>query len=163
MTQGIDKAHLAAMVTGADRERIAAFLLAEGTGFAPNGFPTTTAGAARHIWTGQAFEFPILGVEALGLSCLLRALRALPTGEPLMRHYLKSPTHSCTVFLNTDGAFVGAALHGKPNVPLPSVGPTSATVSRPVAAPEPSITRQRRKTPRRQGKPQQLDLFTDYP
>ena len=117
MTQGIDQARLAALVTGPDRERIAAFLLDGATAFAPNGFPMTTAGAARHIWTGQAFEFPILGVEAAGLSCLLRALHALPTGEPLTRHYLKSPTHTCTVFLSVKGNFVGAVLHGKVRIP----------------------------------------------
>ena len=89
MTQVIDKAHLAAVVTGTDRERIAAFLRDDATAFAPNGFPTTTAGAARHIWRGHAFEFPILGVATAGLSCLMEALTRLPIGEPLTRHYLK--------------------------------------------------------------------------
>ncbi|HSI10934.1 hypothetical protein ACQKJ1_23805 [Methylorubrum rhodesianum] len=150
MTQVIDKAHLAAVVTGTDRERIAAFLRDDATAFAPNGFPTTTAGAARHIWRGHAFEFPILGVATAGLSCLMEALTRLPIGEPLTRHYLKSPQHICTVFLNVEGAFVGAVLYGKPNVPLPD-GPVSVAVSRPTSEADPAQQRRRR--------PQQLDLF----
>ncbi|MDP4026100.1 hypothetical protein Q8W71_26070 [Methylobacterium sp. NEAU 140] len=146
MTAGADRATIAGLVTGAEGGRIAAFLRDGATGFALNPFPDTTAGAARHTWAGQAFEFPLLGIEAAGLSCLLRALAALPASEPLARHILKSPAHTCTVFLTLAGGFVGAVLHGKPGVPLPPAGPEPAAGG----------SRPRRASPTRQ-----LDLFAD--
>ncbi|MCP1556655.1 UNVERIFIED_ORG: hypothetical protein M2438_005331 [Methylobacterium sp. SuP10 SLI 274] len=148
MTVGSDRSRLAALIDGKDRALLAAFLRDEGTDFALNPFPSTTAGAARLTCAGLAFEYPILGILSAGLPCLMEALAQLPKTTPLTRCILKSAAHTCIVFLTTEEACVGAYLHGKAGVPLPVFAP---------AAPKPAP----RKGRTRQTKAEQLDLFFD--
>ena len=102
MTNETDKAGLAALIAGAEGARIAAFLHASGTEFAPNPFPQSTAGAVRHVAEGNALEYPMRGIATAGLPDLLQAVRALPTSTPLARHILKSEdgAHTCSVYLD---------------------------------------------------------------
>ncbi|GEP04450.1 hypothetical protein [Methylobacterium oxalidis] len=120
----VPKSHLAASVLSAehiaDRQLIAAFILEAATEFSANPFADTSAAAVGHIWGAQAFEFRVLGVQAAGLPCLLKAVSALPGGEPLVQEILRSGLHSLNLFHRGDGSrVVGAVLYGKPNVPLP--------------------------------------------
>ena len=158
MTNETDKAALAALIAGAEGARIAAFLHASGTGFAPNPFPQSTAGAVRHVAEGNALEYPMRGIATAGLPDLLQAVRALPTSTPLARHILKSEdsAHTCYVYLDGAGAFVGAFLHGKPDMPLPPFAPA------PAPAPAPAKPAAARRRPRWMAR--QLDLFagTDW-
>lgn len=144
-----DRSRLAALVVRKDRVLLAAFLLDAGTDFALNPFPSTTAGAARLTCAGLAFEYPILGIHAAGLPCLVEALAGLPKATPLTRCILKSAAHTCTVFTTADGACVGAYLYGKAGVSLPVFAP-------PASVPTPCKSR------RDQIKAQQLDLFLDF-
>ncbi|MCJ2032145.1 hypothetical protein MKK50_22525 [Methylobacterium sp. J-043] len=146
MTVGSDRSRLAALIDGKDRALLAAFLRDEGTDFALNPFPSTTAGAARLTCAGLAFEYPILGILSAGLPCLMEALAQLPKTTPLTRCILKSAAHTCVVFLTAEKACVGAYLHGKAGVPLPVFAPPAPTP---------------RKGRGRLARAQQLDLFLD--
>ncbi|GEP06948.1 hypothetical protein [Methylobacterium oxalidis] len=104
----------------ADRRLIADFILDAATEFGTNPFADTSAAAVGHIWGAQAFEFRVLGVQAAGLPCLLKAVTALPGGEPLVQEILRSGPHTLNLFHHGDECrIVGAVLYRKPNVPLP--------------------------------------------
>ncbi|GJE68397.1 hypothetical protein LNAOJCKE_5635 [Methylorubrum aminovorans] len=149
-----DRHRLATQMQGKDRDLLAAFLLDNGTGVGLNPFPSTTAGAARQNCAGLAFEYPILGVQSAGLTCLLKALTALPPATRLTRRILRSASHTCIVLMREDGACVGAYLYAKAGVPLPVFAcPTTGST--------PRKSRGRQSTARRQLTAQQLDLFVD--
>ncbi|WP_232627837.1 hypothetical protein [Methylobacterium sp. Leaf118] len=135
----------------AEREAIAAFIRDAATVQASNPFRTTSAGAARQLWSGQAFEFRVFGTHAAGLTDLLTAVAALPAAEALTQEILRAGPHTCCVLLGEGGSrVVGAVLHGKPGVTLPDFAP--------VPAPSPGPARRRRAAPT-----VQLDLFADGP
>ena len=59
----------------ADRDAIAAFVLDEGTVFAPhNPFARTSVGAQRQVWTGYQREFYFSNIASLGLSVFAERL-----------------------------------------------------------------------------------------
>ncbi|PZP65781.1 MAG: hypothetical protein DI590_26205 [Methylorubrum populi] len=154
MTASSDRHRLASQMQGKDRDLLAAFLLDSGTGIGLNPFPSTTVGAARQSCAGLAFEYPILGVQAAGLTCLLKALAALPHAMRLTRRILRSASHTCIVLMREDGACVGAYLYAKAGVPLPVFAcPTTGST--------PRKSRGRQATVRRQLAARQLDLFVD--
>ena len=154
MTASSDRHRLATQMQGKDRDLLAAFLLDSGTGIGLNPFPSTTAGAARQNCAGLAFEYPILGIQSAGLTCLLEALAALPPAMRLTRRILKSASHTCIVLMREDGACVGAYLYAKAGVPLPVfAGPTTGST--------PRKSRGRQSAVQRQLRAQQLDLFVD--
>lgn len=135
----------------AERDAIAAFIRDEATVQASNPFRTTSAGAARQLWSGQAFEFRVFGTQAAGLADLLRAVADLPPAEPLTQDILRAGPHTCCVLLGEGGRrVVGAVLHGKPGIPLPDFTPAPA----PTAPPR---TTRRRRT----AATAQLDLFAE--
>lgn len=138
-TGTISKPQLADLVLAAgpvaERARIAAFLRDEATAFASNPFAATSAGAARHTWSGQAFEFRVLGVAAAGLSGLLEAVGGLPPAEPLVQEIVRNGPHTCCVLLDRERTrVVGAVLYAKPGIPLPDLPPPT-DVPPPTAAP----------------------------
>lgn len=127
-----------------EHDRLAAFIRDEGTAFAVNPFPATTAGAVHQLWSTRAIEFRAMEVASAGLSCLLAASARLPTSEPLRQEILQAGTHSLYLFHHGDGCrIVGAVLHGKPRQELPQFR----------SLPKP------RGRPRRPPSTQQLDLF----
>ena len=126
--QRLSKQSLADLVLAAgpaaERATIAAFLRDEATAFASNPFSATSAGAVRHTWSGQAFEFRVLGVAAAGLSGLLEAVAGLPPDEPLVQEIFRSGPHTCCVLLDSIRTrVVGAVLYAKPGIPLPDLAP----------------------------------------
>jgi hypothetical protein len=154
MTASSDRHRLATQMQVKDRDLLAAFLLDSGTGVGLNPFPSTTAGAARQSCAGLAFEYPILGVQSAGLTCLLKALAALPPATRLTRCILRSASHTCIVLMREDGACVGAYLYAKAGVPLP-------VFTCPTTGSTPRKSRGRQSTVRRQLAAKQLDLFID--
>lgn len=129
----------------ADREMIAAFILDEATEPSVNPFSQTSAGAQRHIWTRQCFEFRSAQITSLGLACLLNALGALHGDEPLVQEIFRSGPYRAYVYHHGDGCrIVGAVLHGRAQMALPDIKRLP-----------------RRRTSRRssQIQAQQLDLF----
>lgn len=113
----------------AERATIAAFLRDEATAVASNPFSATSAGSARHTWSGQAFEFRVLGIAAAGLSGLLEAVAALPPAEPLVQEIFRKGPHTCCVLLDpTRTRVVGAVLYAKPGIPLPDLAPPAPPV-----------------------------------
>ncbi|GAB6844517.1 hypothetical protein HNR00_002817 [Methylorubrum rhodinum] len=128
VSQKISKQTLADLVLAAgsvpERAAIAAFLRDEATAFASNPFAATKAGSARHTWSGQAFEFRVMGVAAAGLPGLLEAVAALPPAEPLVQEIVRSGPHTCCVLLDSGRTrVVGAVLYAKPGIPLPDFSP----------------------------------------
>ncbi|TXN00176.1 hypothetical protein FV242_23075 [Methylobacterium sp. WL64] len=120
----ITKRQLAAAVLGAahiaERAAIAAFIHADATEFGVNPFARTSAGAVRHVWSANVFEFRALEVHALGLTCLLRAVSHLATETPLVQEILRSGPHTLHAFHHGDVCgIVGTVLYGRPRVPLP--------------------------------------------
>lgn len=107
----------------ADRDVIAAFLLDATTTLSEhNPLSRTSAGAQRHIWTGRHREFVSFGVAALGVPCLLEALRALPNHEALVQEMLQAGACRAYVYHHGDGCrIVGAVLHAKGSAPLPAM------------------------------------------
>jgi hypothetical protein len=135
--------------TIAERDRLAAFVLNEATAFAANPFPSTTAGAARQRWGLREIEFEAMQVASAGLSCLMKALARLPSGEPLRQEILRTPAHVLYLLHHGEsGRIIGAVLHGKPREALP-------LFVKPKAVP--------RQSRRRRVNPEQLDLFELYP
>lgn len=107
---------------------IAAFLRDEATAFASNPFSATKAGSVRHTWSGQAFEFRVLGIAAAGLPGLLEAVAALPPDAPLVQEILRSGPHTCCVLLDSGRTrVVGAVLYAKAGFPLPDLAPPPPT------------------------------------
>lgn len=129
----------------ADRDAIASFILDDATEMSTNPFPITTAGAQGHVWAGQGFEFRASQVEYLGLTCLLKALGQLAGNESLTQEIFRSGPFRAYVYHPGDGCqIVGAVLHGRPGMALP----TAKTLPR---------LRSARRTNRPH--PQQLNLF----
>lgn len=121
----ISRRQLAASILAAphlaDRALVAAFVAAGTTEFAPNSYPQTSAGVARYVWTQRGGEFRPLGVIALGLQGLLEALFELDAEEPVTQEILRAGPHTATIFHHGDGVrIIGAVLHGKPGVALPT-------------------------------------------
>jgi hypothetical protein len=143
-SQTVSKQRLADLVLAAhpmaEREVIAAFVSDAATAFGSNPFFATSAGSARHTWSGQAFEFRVLGMAAAGLTNLLEAVAALPPAEPLVQEILSAGPHRCCVLLDPGRTrVVGAVLYAKPGVPLPDLpappSPVPASPSAPSARP----------------------------
>ncbi len=104
----------------AERDRLMAFVLDAATAFAANPFPSTTAGAARQRWGLREIEFEAMQVASAGLSCLMRELARLPSGEPLRQEILRTPAHVLYLLHHGEsGRIIGAVLHGKPREALP--------------------------------------------
>lgn len=147
-SQDLSKHRLADLVRAAalpEGAAIAAFLRDEATAFASNPFAATKAGAARHTWSGQAFEFRVLGVAAAGLPSLLEAVAVLPPVAPLVQEIFRNGPHTCCVLLDPERTrVVGAVLYAKPGIPLPDLAPPAP----------PARPARRTKTPAAQ-----LDLF----
>lgn len=119
----------------AERAVIAAFVGDAATAFGSNPFSATSAGSARHTWSGQAFEFRVLGMAAAGLSTLLEAVAALPPAQPLVQEILSSGPHRCCVLLDPARTrVVGAVLYAKPGFPLPDLAAPPAPVPAPPSA-----------------------------
>ncbi|SFK77119.1 hypothetical protein [Methylorubrum salsuginis] len=140
--QNLSKPQLADLVLAAghlaERAAIAAFLRDEATAFASNPFAATKAGSVRHTWSGQAFEFRVLGIAAAGLPGLLEAVAALPPDAPLVQEIVRSGPHTCCVLLDPARTrVVGAVLYAKPGIPLPDLAPPAppARPARRVRAP----------------------------
>ena len=122
----ISRRQLAASLLTADhvaeRCAIAAFIIDPATQPAPNPFPHTSAGAVHHVWRQRGSEFRALDIEAVGLSCLLRAVSYLDGDEALVQEILRAGPHTANVFHRGDGCrIVGAVLYGKPGSGLPFV------------------------------------------
>ena len=133
-----------------ERDRLAAFVLDEATGFAANPFPSTTAGAARQHWALREIEFEAMHVAAAGLPCLMTALSRLPSSEPLRQEILRTPAHVLYLLHHGEsGRIVGAVLQGKPREALPPFVRPKATPARV------NLRRPRR----RRVSAEQLDLF----
>jgi hypothetical protein len=129
----------------ADREAIAGFLRDPATQASINPFPQTSAGAQRTTWSGHSFEFRVSRTHSLGLSCLLRALAALPGDEALVQEIYWSGPYRAYLYHRGDGCqVIGAVLHGRGAMALPAVA---------IPAPR-RVTRRRPPT-----HAQQLDLF----
>jgi hypothetical protein len=113
-------ASLRACIHIADREAIARFLFDPATETSLNPFRQTSAGAQRSIWAGQSFEFRSSRTEALGLTCLLRALDTLPAGEPLVQELFGAGPYRASIYHLGDGCqLIGAVLHGRGPMALP--------------------------------------------
>lgn len=133
-----------------ERDRLAAFVLDEATGFGANPFPSATVGAARQRWGLREIEFEAMQVASAGLPCLMAALARLPAGEPLRQEILRTPAHVLYLLHHGEsGRIVGAVLHGKPREALPPF-------VRPKATPARATLRRPR---RRRVSVEQLDLF----
>lgn len=129
----------------ADRKAIAGFIMDDATEVSLNPFPHTSAGAQKHIWAGQGFEFRTAQIESLGLTCLLKALGQLAADEPLVQEIFRSGAYRAYVYHPGDGCrIVGAVLHGRAGMALPAIKCLPC-----------------RRSPRRSNRPhpQQLDLF----
>ena len=109
----------------ADRDLIAAFVLDEMTmPGVHNPFARTSVGTQRQTWASQGLQFQVFQIASVGLSCLLDALRALPNDEPLVQEILQSGPCRAYVYHRGDGCqIVGAVLHTKANIPLPTFKP----------------------------------------
>jgi len=121
----VAKHQLSTLVSGAyripERERVAAFLRDPTTQLTSNPFAATCAATARHLWTGRAYDWRVMGVETVGVPELLSALAALPAAEPLTEEIARSGAITASVFLTADrGRLVGVAIYSKTGVPLPS-------------------------------------------
>ena len=140
-----------------ERDRLVAFVANPATAFAPNPFPSTTAGAARQRWGLREIEFEAMLVASAGLRCLMAALSDLPVGEELRQEILRSPRHVLYVLRHGgSGPIVGAVLHGKPGESLPTHIPPLLPVPPPATAGQlPGVRRSRSKS-RHEG---QLSLF----
>ena len=125
-------ASLRACTHVADREAIARFLLDPATEASLNPFRQTSAGAQRSIWAGQSFEFRSSRTEALGLTCLLRALNTLLGDEALVQELYGSGPYRAYVYHAGDGCrLVGAVLHGRGPMRLPILnGPSPRRTAR---------------------------------
>ncbi len=121
----IKQHQLIALVSGAYRipehERVAAFLRDPATKLTSNPFAATRAASARHVWTGRAYDWRVMGVEAAELPELLSALAALPADEPLTEEITRSGPCTASVILTADrGRMIGVVPYGKVGTPLPS-------------------------------------------
>lgn len=121
----VDRRQLAASLHAsthiAERHTIAAFVADGATLPAPNAFPQTSVGAVRQTWRQRAAEFQSFDVQVVGLACLLKALSGLNLDEALVQEILRAGPHTATVFHHGDGCrIVGAVLHGRPGVALPT-------------------------------------------
>lgn len=139
-SQSLSQHRLADLVlaagSGAERAAIAAFLRDAATASASNPFSATSAGSARHTWSGQAFEFRVLGIAAVGLPGLLEAVAGLPPAEPLVQEIFRSGPHTCCVLLDPGRTrVVGAVLYAKPGIPLPERAPSPVQPPAPPARP----------------------------
>ena len=101
-----------------ERDRLAAFVLDEATGFGANPFSSTTAGAACQ----REIEFEPMQVAAARLPCLMTALSHLPAGDPLRQEIMRTPAHVLHLLHHGEGGRItGAVLYGKPREELPAL------------------------------------------